>query len=186
MSEGQARTSRIEPAFATLTYLAVGLAFTAISCGDPVPDSVVQALGPEDPNVPPGPSHRPGQPCLACHRDGGKARAFTLGGTVYADLTSQKPIGNVAVIIIDSAATTFTVSTNCAGNFYVQGDQFTPVYPFWVSLRAGPVRDDMASPVYREGSCAACHSNPRSAMSPGNVYLIDDPTTQMAPASGCP
>jgi hypothetical protein len=186
MSEGQARKSGIARAFATLTYVVAGLALVVTSCGDPVPDSIVQALGPEDPNVPPGPSHRPGQPCLACHRDGGKARVFTVGGTVYTDLTSQKPIGNVAVIIIDSAGTTFTTSTNCAGNFYVQGDQFTPAYPFWVSVGAGLVRDDMASPVYREGSCGACHSNPRSSMSPGNVYLIDDPTTQVAPPSGCP
>jgi hypothetical protein len=184
MPEGQARKSPATRVSAALSYL--GLALMVTSCGDPVPDSTVAALGAEDPNVPPGPSHRPGQPCLACHRDGGKARVFTVGGTVYTDLTSQTPIGNVAVIIIDSAGTTFTTSTNCAGNFYVQGDQFTPVYPFWVSVRAGPIRDDMASAVYREGSCGACHINPRSSMSPGNVYLIDDPTTQVAPPSGCP
>jgi hypothetical protein len=185
MPEGQAKKSRIERAFATLTSFAAGLAFAAISCGDPVPDSIVQALGPEDPNVQPGPSHRPGQPCLACHRDGGKAAAFTLGGTVYTDVVSQKPVGNVAVSIIDSAGTTYTATTNCAGNFYVRSEQFVPQYPFWTSLRAGPVRDDMASPVYREGSCGACHTHPRSSMSPGHMYLIDDPTTQLPP-SGCP
>ena len=87
--------------------------------------------------------------------------------------------------IIDSAGTTYTVHTNCAGNFYVKGDQFTPVYPYWVSLRDGDQRDDMASPVYREGSCGACHTNPRSSMSPGDVYLLDDPTTEMVPAGGC-
>jgi hypothetical protein len=178
MSDGQT--------FAGLTCLSAALALMVLSCGDPVSDTTVAGLGAEDPNVSPGPSHRPGQPCVACHRDGGKAPAFTLGGTVYTDLTSQKPIGNVAVSIIDSAGTTFTTTTNCAGNFYVRADQFTPVYPFWVSLRAGSLRDDMASAVYREGSCGACHTHPRSSKSPGNVYLLDDPTTQVAPASGCP
>jgi hypothetical protein len=157
----------------------------AVSCGDPVPDAAVTALGPEDPAVPPGPSHRPGQPCVLCHRDGGNASAFSVAGTVYQDANSQKPAGNVAVIIIDSTNTTFTAVTNCAGNFYLVNNRLAPSYPIWVSLRAGQVQRDMASPAYREGSCSACHAGSRSPQSPGHVYVIDDPALDKLPASGC-
>jgi hypothetical protein len=168
---------------ATLACLCCSLAVA--SCGDPVPDGAVAALGPEDPTVPPGPSHRPGQPCVVCHQVGGKASAFGLAGTVYADATSRKPLGGVSVIILDAANAEYTSSTNCAGNFYIRPEQFTPAYPIWVTLRAGRVQRDMASPAYREGSCAACHTDPTGPASAGHVYLIDDPTTQTAPPSNC-
>ena len=57
----------------------------ARATSNPVHDNEVAALGPEDPSVPPGPDHRPGQPCLVCHGGSGPASAqFAVGGTVYA------------------------------------------------------------------------------------------------------
>ena len=42
-------------------------------CNDPVPDAeIAVTLGPE-PKGSPGPDHRPGQPCVLCHSDGGPA-----------------------------------------------------------------------------------------------------------------
>jgi hypothetical protein len=181
----KAKLYRALPIARPVTYLA-GVALAVAACGDPVTDTSIAALGSEDPNVPPGPSHRPGQPCLLCHRDGGKAQAFSLAGTVYADVSSAaKVVGGAKVFIVDSANVTFTAQSNCAGNFYVRSDQFAPAYPYWVTLRAGTVQHDMASPVYREGSCGACHADPRSPSSPGHVYVVADPTVDTLPPSTC-
>jgi hypothetical protein len=185
MSAARRAKSSSAPTSATLAWLFYGLAFNFTSCGDPVPDATVASLGHEDPGVPPGPLHRPGQPCLACHRDGGKASNFSIAGTVYKDILSRNPVGNVSVTIIDSVNGTFTATTNCAGNFYVKTDEFAPIYPVWMSMRAGTVQRDMASPSFREGSCAGCHTDPRGPASPGHVYLIEDPTVDMAPPSQC-
>src|SRR5437762_1056198 len=84
----------------------------AASCGDPVRDDGIASLGPEQPGVRRGPTHRPGQPCLLCHDDG-EATAFSVAGTVFADANSTAPVGGVAVYLIDATAAVFTVSTNC-------------------------------------------------------------------------
>ena len=172
-------------ASATLVVEFFCLAFISMSCGDPVRDDGVAALGPETPGVPRGSEHRPGQPCLLCHSDDGQSRPFSVAGTVYLDAASQKPADNVAVQIIDAQRTVFTAITNCVGNFYVQPSQFSPTYPIWVTMRAGNVQRDMDSPSYREGSCAACHTDPRGPTSAGHVYLIDDPAVETAPPSRC-
>jgi hypothetical protein len=62
---------------------AFALGLAAVGCDDPVHDDAVTALGGEDPNVPIGALHRPGQPCLVCHGGSGPAAlAFSVGGTV--------------------------------------------------------------------------------------------------------
>ncbi len=163
------------------------LALAIASCGDPVRDEAVSALGPENPSVPRGPMHRPGQPCLLCHRQGGAASAFGVAGTVFMTAAAQKPVANVTVLIFDATGTgaAFTATTNCAGNFFSRADEYTPTYPIWATLRAGRIQRDMNSPAHREGSCAGCHTASTGPTSPGPVYLLDDPTTQSAPAGQC-
>jgi hypothetical protein len=151
------------------------------SCGDPVTDRAIQALGSENPFVPRGPLHRPGQPCLLCHREGGKSKPFSVAGTVFVDATAQSGANGVTVFILDAANGVYSTTTNCVGNFYVYPDQFTPTYPMWVTLRAGAVQRDMDSASYREGSCAACHAGAQGPDSPGPVYLIADPTVETPP-----
>jgi hypothetical protein len=166
--------------------LMASLVLAASSCADPVVDEPIEALGPEAAKVPPGPLHRPGQPCVLCHSEEGNAEpTFTLGGTVYLDAMSNTPVGNVDVEILDVKGNFFTTTTNCAGNFYVRPDEFTPAFPIWLGLRAGMVYRSMDTASYREGSCATCHYEPRGASSAGHVYLVDDPTTEMPPPSGC-
>src|SRR4051794_4421968 len=83
---------------ALLASTAGPLAF--VSCGDPVSDARIAALGPEDPGVPPGPLHRPGQPCVVCHSRQGPASPFLVAGTVYSERGSKTPLANVAVDIV--------------------------------------------------------------------------------------
>src|SRR5205823_5311730 len=99
---------------------AIALCLLGPACGDPVHDERVAALGPEDRNVPPGPLHRPGQPCLLCHSREGEASAFLIAGTVYLKKGSPVPYGNATVLITDAASTTYRATTNCAGNFLVR------------------------------------------------------------------
>jgi hypothetical protein len=168
-----------------IAFFAMALATAASSCADPMREEATAALGGEQPGVRPGPSHRPGQPCLLCHDDSGEASPFTLAGTVYVDPNTDKPVSGVSVIVLDALGAVYTATTNCAGNFYVTPNQFRPRYPIWIDMRAGAVHRSMESPSYREGSCAACHWEPRGPSSAGRVYLIDDPTVETPPPSNC-
>lgn len=139
-------------------------------CEDPVSAEAMAALGPEDPAVPPGPLHRPGQPCLVCH-DGAAARAFSLGGTVFWGPDSDVPAPATEVLVIDDAGVRFTAVTNCAGNFLVRREEYEPIYPLWVALRRGSASIEMDSPVRGDGSCAGCHGLDPGPSSAGRVYL---------------
>jgi hypothetical protein len=121
--------------------------------------------------VPIGPLHRPGQPCLVCH-DSGEASAFTVAGTVYAREGSETPLNGVTVRLIDAEDRRFEAVTNCAGNFFVRPSQFVPRYPLWITLAVGAQTIDMESPAFREGSCAACHAEPKGPASAGQVYFL--------------
>lgn len=166
-----------------LCYMA--LASTLSGCGDPVIDEPMAALGPEDPAVQPGPLHRPGQPCVLCHSKAGGESVLSLAGTVYVDAMNKTPIDDVNVLIVDSQNRKWTAKTNCAGNFMVRDSEFKPDFPVWLGLRRGSVERTMNTPVYREGSCSACHQGQKSPSSAGQVYLIEDPANEPAPVSNC-
>jgi hypothetical protein len=144
------------------------------SCADPVHDDAVRVLGPEDPSVPPGPLHRPGQPCVTCHGGSGPAsRRLSLGGTVYAVRGEKSPAVGAVVRIEDIDGKSFSASTNSAGNFYTLPATASPHYPIQMTVRSldGTVVQQMLSPSQRDGSCADCHVDPQSPRSPGTVYL---------------
>jgi hypothetical protein len=103
---------------------------------------------------------------------------------VTADATAIAD--GIEVLIVDDQNVTFRTVSNCAGNFYVRPEEFTPSYPIWLTLRGGDVTRDMDSPVYREGSCAACHKDYVGSDSSGHVYLIEDPMVETPPRSQCP
>jgi hypothetical protein len=147
------------------------------ACGDPTRDQQVLLLGGEATGVRPGPLHRPGQPCLVCHDEaGGKRPTFAVAGTVYARDNARRPVAKVTVRLLDSDGRHFDAVTNCAGNFFVEPGEFTPHYPLWVTLAAEGQTIDMESPVFRDGSCASCHTDPKNQSSAGHVYfLVDDP-----------
>lgn len=149
-------------------------------------DRVVEALGPEDPRVPEGPQHRPGQPCLACH-DGHQpgVREFSVAGTVYMSPEDQAPAPGVRVELIDAEGTAYFATTNCSGNFFVDPADFAPVYPLWTSLIAGEQRVDMKSPIGRDGSCASCHAAEGDTDQVAQVYLHAF-SGEKPPVGGCP
>lgn len=161
----------------------------AAGCGDPVVDTLVASLGPEADEVPAGPNHRPGQPCVACHRKEGAAQTvFALAGTIYREKGGAVPLAEVDVELTDARGRRVTARSNCAGNFFVYRANFVPSFPVWVTLRKGTHAIDMESPIYREGSCASCHTEPASPTSAGAVFLTDEPAkAQLFPATPpCP
>jgi hypothetical protein len=173
--------------FALLLLACGGAAGVSLGC-DPAQDAIVQSLGPEAPGVPPGPTHRPGQPCLACHRDGGAGKpVFSIAGTIYREKAAPAAQGDVEVQLVDTAGTKLSARSNCAGNFYVTPAAFTPTFPVWVALRRGDNSIQMESPIPREGSCATCHRDPAGPDSAGPVYLTDEPDkAHLIAATPCP
>lgn len=157
----------------------------AAGCDDPVREDAIAALGPEDPDVAEGPLHRPGQPCLACHdgdRDG--VRAFSVAGTILWTAESGEPARGVVVELLDAAGVRHEAATNCAGNFFVEPADFTPVYPLWAAVIAGDLRIAMDSPIGGDGSCASCHQGEESPDALGPVFVQSVARPQ--PEDTCP
>ncbi len=119
------------------------LAALDAGCADPVHDAEVTALGPEAPGVSPGPTHRPGQPCLTCHGgEGPGGLTFVTAGTVYAypyGVTPKQGVSGGVVHLVDANGSGFDATTNSVGNFYVTTDQWSPTFPLGgLSQDAGP------------------------------------------------
>ena len=154
-------------------------------CADPVHDERVHALGGEQPGIPPGPLHRPGQPCNDCHDGRGPGNVvFSFAGTVYRTADATTPLVGARVRFQDSSAQKYETATNCSGNFFVLVEDFRPEWPVWVKVEYGGLEQMMGSPTYREGSCARCHRDPPGPSSVGHVYF--GPSEFPFPPPSCP
>lgn len=146
----------------------------SISCGDPVHDEQVDALGPEPRGERTGPDHRPGQPCIVCHGGSGPGGShFSIAGTVYATKGQAAPQPGAIVRIIDSRGSRIDLQANRVGNFYVDVEKWAPTSPYWVSVSYGDTHQEMQTQVGRDGSCGGCHFDPPGRTSPGRVYVVD-------------
>jgi hypothetical protein len=170
--------------FLTLLPLA---ALAATACEDPVRERAIAQLGPETLGVRAGPLHRPGQPCLLCHdAAAGRGSPMSVAGTIYADEMTQNAVTEVSVKMVDAGGAVFTATTNCAGNFFVRTAEFAPRFPVWVTVSADGQSIDMESPFYREGSCAACHTDPKRPSSAGHVFVrADEDAPPLSPTHTC-
>jgi hypothetical protein len=179
--------------FSHLLLTAIAAA-SAVSCSldllheDPVHQSAVEALGPENPGVPPGPNHRPGQPCTLCHGPEGPAETqFTLAGTVFAGPATATGVGGAQVLLVDadySSPPPGSVVTNCAGNFYLTSNLWDPAFPIRVAVVSGQAGAQMISHIGRAASCGQCHKKEQTLDSPGQVYILGAPNTGCAGQGG--
>jgi hypothetical protein len=152
--------------------LVVAPVLTMLACNDATHDEQVAALGQEDPAVPRGPDHRPGQPCLTCHGGLGPAKQqFSIGGTVYAVQGQSAPAVGATVLIEDFTGAVDTAQSNEAGNFYIQVQEWQPTYPILPQVTLGSVNQQMTTHVGRDGSCGDCHQNPAGPTSAGLIYI---------------
>jgi hypothetical protein len=159
-------------------------------CADPVNDALIAALPGEVPGIRTGPTHRGGQPCTLCHSSaGGRHPTFTLAGTVYQKPTSKIPVEGALVHVIDATGATRDLTSNCAGNFYVDDSQWQPTFPLFIDVTdpaTGTILK-MISKIGRDSSCASCHADPIGPDATGHIYLTSDPTVPdaTAPALTC-
>jgi hypothetical protein len=161
---------------AILTACAAAAVAGMPACIDESHDLEVQALGGEAPNVQPGPTHRPGQPCLVCHGGlGPGSPQFVVAGTVYAVEGETKAAEGAHVLIEDVNGSFYNAITNQVGNFYITTDQWSPAYPLQATVSQNGETQQMLTHIGRDGSCAGCHVNPPSATSPGPVYVQTSP-----------
>ncbi len=141
--------------------LAAALAAIALTVGascDPVHSDAVADLGPEASGVGPGPTHRPGQPCLVCHGGSGPGSPqWAVAGTAYQSEEGDTPLVGGTVTITDATGSERALGTNQVGNFYISTDDWDPVYPLHVVLSSGEQTIEMSSRINGNGSCANCH-----------------------------
>jgi hypothetical protein len=121
-----------------------------------------------------------------------------MGGTVYAFPVSKGeplPVMDVKVILTDSFGDSRSVSTNCAGNFFIEAKDWEPAFPVRAELEY-PVpgslestkRVVMSTRIGRDGSCAGCHAGAPNQGSPGWVTCANGQTDPPFPPqeSSCP
>jgi hypothetical protein len=165
-------TARSTAALALGVLLVCAAPGALLGCNDATHDEEVAALGGEDPAVPPGPDHRPGQPCLTCHGGIGPAKEqFSIGGTVYAVEGQSGPATGAAVRVEDINGSIGTAQSNESGNFFITVQEWTPTYPILPQVTLGSVTQQMTTHVGRSGSCADCHAAPAGPTSAGPVYI---------------
>jgi|HubBroStandDraft_1064217.scaffolds.fasta_scaffold27211_2 hypothetical protein len=166
-------TLRFGPALLLVTSWLV----PAPGCVDETHEEEVDALGPEDPGVPRGPLHRPGQPCLTCHGGSGPAHhQFSIGGTVYTvQGQGSPPALGATVLVEDITGAVDTVQSNEVGNFYITVQEWQPTYPTLPQVTLGSVNQQMTTHVGRDGSCADCHQDPAGPTSAGHIYMMTGP-----------
>jgi hypothetical protein len=156
----------------------------APSCTDPVHDQEVQALGPENPEIPKGQYHRAGQPCTVCHGPEGPAQTqFSIAGTVFGNpfvAQGTGPSGSVGYsnayisIVDDNGQIAPPIYSNCVGNFWATPAAFNPAFPILVSVYANGATTNpqvMFTQIGRAGSCSTCHSDPPNYNAVGHIYL---------------
>ena len=178
-----------------LAFRAATLAVALSACGNPAIDVRVDALGEEKPGVPPGPFHRPGQPCLLCHGTyGGEGPLMSVAGTIYATPADETPVSGAKVTLVDAQGDVRTLTTNCIGNFYVEKATWDPLFPLHAEIEypvpgveGATKRVVMSTRISRDGGCAGCHTGTPNQGSPGWVYCAasDSGLTFPTPDSSC-
>jgi hypothetical protein len=114
----------------------------------------------------------PGRDCVGCHLENDGPQ-LVLGGTIYPYLIGDRELSaelqtgadcfgleGVTLRITDDSGQVFELTTNRAGNFFVEGNPADFEMPFRAELQMGDIQRGMGTwPRY--GGCAHCH-DPRA------------------------
>jgi hypothetical protein len=174
--------------------------FVLASCSDPVTSARLDELPGENPNIPVGEYHRPGQPCVVCHNPSGPASgsSFAVAGTVFAQPQATIGVDGATVAMTDTSGSSFVTKTNCMGNFYVPrpgsnapGPTWDPAFPIFVRIYKDGLSRTMQGQIGRERSCANCHYDPlpdttQVFSAAGHISLYLDSDTPPPSTSPCP
>ena len=109
------------------------------------------------------PEMHPGRDCVGCHveHDG---PPLALGGTVYPVNTQEVDcygVPGVTLEITTADNLVYTLESNAAGNFYLEGDPSTVAKPLSVVMHGwdvnGTPKDFMMTIQPETGDCGHCH-----------------------------
>jgi hypothetical protein len=131
----------------------------------------------------------PGRDCVGCHIDN-DGPPLAVGGTIYpyvltpgspgllAQTTDCFGLEGVEIVIEDADGQRFELTTNRAGNFYVEGNPDDFAKPFsasitWTNPRTGnPQTNPMGTPP-SYGGCANCHNPSTETYTPTETETAD-------------
>lgn len=178
---------------ASLLLAAASAVALVAGCPSPTEDTLIESLGDEVSGVEESELHRYGQPCLACHDAYfGEEPHMAVAGTVFATPIDEITVEGAVVELTDATGSKVTARTNCAGNFYIELADWTPVYPLRAvvtcTLPDGRTRRNvMGTRIERDGSCSSCHTNEAPGQdTPGRVFCTDEVLQQpFRNASAC-
>lgn len=174
--------------------------FALLSCSDPVTSGALNALPAEDPAIPIGEYHRAGQRCVVCHDPSGPASdsPFALAGTVFAQPQNTVGVDQATVAFTDSSGSSFTVQTNCVGNFFVWrpgygsgAPTWNPEFPIFVRVFKNGLALTMqgqldASDRAPTATTTRIQHHPEIYSSAGHLHLYTAGDTPPPPSNACP
>ncbi len=126
---------------------------------------------------------KPGEACIDCHNNGDNSGDceddngpfFLLAGTVYP--TGHEPdscygFAGAVVEVTDASRQTLKLSTNEAGNFYLEAEDAPPGFaaPYYVKVVYDGKELAMATEV-TDGDCNTCHTADGDQDAPGRIVL---------------
>ncbi|PCC68559.1 hypothetical protein [Nannocystis exedens] len=122
------------------------------------------------------PRMNPGEACITCHFSQNDAPDFAIAGTVYPtahepdDCFSAAPATDAEVVITDAMNQVFVLPVNPAGNFFLEEEEATPVFPFAAKVVLGDEERAMATP-QSVGDCNSCHTQAGANGAPGRILV---------------
>ena len=157
--------------------LACTIALSAGCIGQTAEQTEADSLGPDTSGHPSGPLHRAGFPCTRCHGEAWwqQSPVFELAGTIYRKADDARGLNNAEVIVRDATGREVIARTNQSGNFYFEKGDANLEFPLRVSVRSGDQEQTMRGLIWRERSCAACHSGDPGEASNGRVFVEASP-----------
>jgi mono/diheme cytochrome c family protein len=110
----------------------------------------------------------PGVDCIACHAASREGPGYTLAGTVMGathDSDNCRGIANVVVAITDAQGAVQTLTTDGAGNFFVDA---AIAAPYGVQITNNGKTAQMVAH-QTVGACLSCHTAAGANLAPGRI-----------------
>ena len=117
------------------------------------------------------PLMHPGGDCIDCHADRREGPTFRFAGTVFTNYDEPIDCNGVQgaeVEVTDANGDVWTMTTNAAGNFFLEVRNADPVFPITALVRTVDGERVMITP-QSTGDCASCHTVDGTDGAPGRI-----------------
>lgn len=113
----------------------------------------------------------PGLSCMGCHGSDPEAPDFIVAGTVYQRLDDADECFGVADVIVevtDATGQLLSLTTNDAGNFFLESEGASLTMPYTAVVRLESDTGAMQA-TQANGDCAGCHIEGGTSGAPGRI-----------------